>query len=97
MDVDYRVLSNTGIWCIRRLQTDADRGSRDRESLSSGWHWGIHVHRVSHSRKTLKNRGFVMRYVHDNHGTVLVQPRYAMSYMRGPLTPAEIRRLRTGT
>jgi hypothetical protein len=72
----------------------ADRGI---ESLSIGWHWGIHAHRIGHSRKTLKNRWFVTHNVHDNHGTMLVQPRYAMSYMRGPLTPAEIRRLRTGT
>ncbi len=25
MDIDYRALSNAGVWCIGRLQTDADR------------------------------------------------------------------------
>jgi hypothetical protein len=25
MDLDYRALSNAGVWCIGRLQTDADR------------------------------------------------------------------------
>jgi hypothetical protein len=25
MDLDYRALSNAGLWCLGRLQTDADR------------------------------------------------------------------------
>ena len=25
MDLDYRALSNAGLWCVGRLQTDADR------------------------------------------------------------------------
>ena len=25
MDIDYRALSNAGVWCIGRLHTDADR------------------------------------------------------------------------
>jgi DNA helicase HerA-like ATPase len=34
MDLDYRALSNAGLWCIGRLQTDADR-ARVIEGLSS--------------------------------------------------------------
>src|SRR5262245_16592548 len=42
MDLDYRTLSNAGLWCIGRLQTDADRervldglaGSQDVKELS---------------------------------------------------------------
>jgi len=34
MDLDYRALSNAGLWCIGRLQTDADR-TRVIESLTS--------------------------------------------------------------
>ncbi len=33
MDLDYRALSNAGLWCIGRLQTDADR-ARVIEGLS---------------------------------------------------------------
>jgi hypothetical protein len=33
MDLDYRTLSNAGLWCIGRLQTDADR-ARVVEGLS---------------------------------------------------------------
>lgn len=49
---------------------------------------------LSNVVKQLKNRWFVMRNIYEPSGTVLVQPRYAMSFMRGPLTPAEIRMLR---
>lgn len=34
MDLDYRALGNAGLWCIGRLQTDADR-ARVIESLST--------------------------------------------------------------
>lgn len=34
MDLDYRALSNAGLWCIGRLQTDADR-NRVVDGLSS--------------------------------------------------------------
>jgi hypothetical protein len=94
MDVDYRLLSNTGIWYIGRLQTDADR-DRVIESISQSAGTGAFTPAaLANVVKQLKNRWFVMRNVHDANGTVLVQPRYAISYMRGPLTPAEIRQLR---
>jgi hypothetical protein len=35
-----------------------------------------------------------MRDVHNGNGAVLFQPRWAMSYLRGPMTGAEIRRAR---
>ncbi len=96
MDVDYRVLSNTGIWYIGRLQTDADR-DRVIESISQSAGTGaLAPAALANVVKQLKNRWFVMRNVHDPSGTVLVQPRHAMSFMRGPLTPAEIRMLREG-
>ncbi len=34
MDLDYRALSNAGLWCLRRLQIDADR-SRVIDGLSN--------------------------------------------------------------
>ena len=35
MDLDYRALSNAGLWAIGRLQTDADR-ARVIEGLGGG-------------------------------------------------------------
>jgi hypothetical protein len=46
--------------------------------------------------KRLANRWFVVRDVHAGQGAVLVQPRWAMSFMRGPMTREEIRRPRQG-
>jgi len=34
MDLDYRALSNAGVWFVGRLQTDADRAR-----VVEGW-WG---------------------------------------------------------
>jgi hypothetical protein len=35
---------------------------------------------------------FVVRDVHSETGVQLLNPRYAMSFMRGPMTRSEIRR-----
>jgi hypothetical protein len=42
--------------------------------------------------KMLAQRWFLMRDVHSAVGTMLLQPRWAMSVMRGPMTRGEIRR-----
>jgi len=92
MDLDYRALSNTGLWCIGRLQTDADRervieglsASDDRESAK----------KFAHTIKKLPPRWFVARDVHRSSEPFLLQTRHTMSWLRGPLTPAELRRVR---
>jgi hypothetical protein len=86
MDLDYRTLSNAGLWCIGRLQTDADR-ARVVEGLSGVGDAG----ELAGTIKRLAARWFVVRNVHAQEGSVLVQPRWAMSFMRGPMTRNEIR------
>ena len=44
--------------------------------------------------KRLAPRWFVVRNVHAEPSTVLLQPRWAMSFLRGPMTASEIRRAR---
>ena len=39
----------------------------------------------------LSPRWFVMRNAHDPEGPTLLQPRWAMSWLRGPLTRSELR------
>ena len=41
--------------------------------------------------KRLSQRWFLLRDAHAKHGMVLMQPRWAMSFMRGPMTRMEIR------
>jgi hypothetical protein len=88
MDLDYRALSNAGLWCVGRLQTDADR-ARVLEGLGED---------KKHSQlgaivKRLRSRWFVVRDAKGDEVTML-RPRWAMSYLKGPMTPHEIRGLR---
>jgi hypothetical protein len=93
MDLDYRALSNAGYWCIGRLQTDADR-ARVLEALSQTDAAGGTTADLAELTKRLKPRWFLTRDVHSPDGTTLLQPRWAMSYLKGPMTPSEIRRAR---
>ncbi|HEY4106914.1 MAG TPA: helicase HerA-like domain-containing protein [Polyangiaceae bacterium] len=94
MDLDYRALSNAGVWCIGRLQTDADRArvldglaasiGEDKEALAA----------LTRTVQRLAPRWFVIRDVHVPNGIALLQPRCAMSLLRGPMTRAELRTAR---
>ncbi len=91
MDLDYRALSNAGLWCIGRLQTDADR-ARVTEGLASSVGAGTDAKELNRSLSRLAPRWFVMRNAHvPEAGSVLLNPRHTMSLMRGPLTRAELR------
>jgi hypothetical protein len=96
MDLDYRALSNAGLWCVGRLQTDADR-ARITEALAPTSH--RRSKRESPLADTLKRlapRWFVTRNVHQSDECMLVQPRHAMSWLRGPMTGREIAQWRSG-
>jgi DNA helicase HerA-like ATPase len=90
MDVDYRALGNAGVWCVGRLQTDADC-ARVLDGLASV---GTNGHSSAELGKIIKNlapRWFLMRDVHTRIGNILLQPRWAMSLLRGPMTRNEIK------
>jgi hypothetical protein len=90
MDLDYRALSNAGLWCVGRLQTDADR-ERVIEGLSLNTSIdGATAAELSELAKRLAPRWFLVRDVHSKHGIQLLQPRSAMSFLRGPMTPHEL-------
>jgi hypothetical protein len=90
MDVDYRALGNAGVWCIGRLQTDADC-ARVLDGLAAV---GTNSKSSAELGKVIKNlapRWFLMRDVHTRVGNILLQPRFAMSVLHGPMTRNEIR------
>ena len=100
MGLDYRALSNAGFWCIGRLQTDADRervidgltGSLDVEDLrSQPGEPGAPPPDLERTVQRLANRWFVVRNAHARSGPILVQPRHALSWLRGPMTRHELR------
>ena len=100
MDLDYRALSNAGLWCLGRLQTDADR-TRILDGLSAAGHTAAtsgngseSADELRHTLQRLASRWFVVRNARVASPPVLLQPRHAMSVLRGPMTRREIRRAR---
>jgi hypothetical protein len=89
MDLDYRALSNAGTWCLGRLQTDADR-ARVLEGLGED----KKKSQLGALVKMLGPRWFVVRDAKTSELSLLY-PRWAMSYLRGPMTGAEIRAARS--
>jgi hypothetical protein len=91
MDLDYRALSNAGFWAVGRLQTDADR-ARVVESLANANEAGASPAEISNVLRRLGPRWFMVRNVHSDAKTALLKPRWALSYLRGPMMQSEIRR-----
>jgi hypothetical protein len=90
MDLDYRALSNAGTWMLGRLQTDADR-ARVMEGLGEDKKKSPLAALV----KKISPRWFVVRDARSAKPSLL-NPRWAMSYLRGPMTQSELRRARVG-
>jgi hypothetical protein len=89
MDLDYRALSNAGLWALGRLQTDADR-ERVIDGISNS-ESGANAASLDGTLKRLGQRWFVVQNAHASGGPILMKPRHAMSLMRGPMTRGEIR------
>jgi len=92
IDLDYKGLSNAGTWMLGRLQTERDK-LRVLDGLESA-QGGAHVDRAAIDRtlSSLPKRTFVLHSVHRPAAT-LFQTRWALSYLRGPLTLAQIESL----
>ncbi len=93
VDVDYKALSNAGTWLVGRLQTEQDK-NRLMDGLSSAT-GGVDVNAVSTAISGLGKRQFLMRRSGKDAPTVMTS-RWAMSYLRGPLTRDQISSLAKG-
>jgi hypothetical protein len=92
VDLDYKGLSNTGTWFIGRLQTDRDkqRVMEGLEGAAAGT--GFDRAGMEETLAGLGKRVFLLNNVHET-APVTFQTRWAMSYLRGPLTREHIRTL----
>jgi hypothetical protein len=96
VDLDYKGLANAGTWWIGRLQTE-----RDKMRVIEGLEGAAATAGASFDRNAMEqimaglgNRVFLMRNVHDD-APVIFQSRWALSYLRGPMTLPQIKQAMT--
>jgi hypothetical protein len=94
VDLDYKGLSNAGTWLIGRLQTERDKARvlEGLEGIATGTGQKFDKQEMEQILAGLSNRIFLMNNVHDDAPEVF-ETRWAMSYLRGPLTRAQIKTL----
>lgn len=94
VDLDYKGLANAGTWLIGRLQTDRDK-QRVLDGLEGASSTaGAPFNRADMDRmlSQLGSRVFLMNNVHED-GPVVIESRWCLSYLRGPLTRQQIKAL----
>jgi hypothetical protein len=93
-DLDYKSLSNAGTWFLGRLQTERDRkrvlDGLEGATLESGSKFNRK--QIAQLLSNLDKRVFLLHNVHEEHPQIF-HTRWAMSYLRGPLTRTQIKTL----
>lgn len=94
VDLDYKGLANAGTWFIGRLQTERDklRVLEGLEGASQAAGYAFDRSEMDKILSALGHRVFLMHNVHEDQPT-LFQTRWALSYLRGPLTRKQIQNL----
>lgn len=94
VDLDYKGLSNTGTWFIGRLQTERDKARviEGLEGIAAGTGQKFDRQEMEQTMAGLSNRIFLLNNVHEDAPEVF-ESRWAMSYLRGPLTRSQIKSL----
>jgi hypothetical protein len=94
VDLDYKGLTNTGTWFVGKLQAERDKarlldGLQGAMAEAGGLSDARALDRLISS---LESRVFLMHNVNQS-GPVVFQTRWAMSYLRGPLTRQQVKQL----
>ena len=94
VDLDYKGLSNTGTWFLGRLQTERDkmRVLDGLEGAATQTGTSFDRGRMEQVLAGLGSRVFLMNNVHEDQ-PVIFHTRWAMSYLRGPLTRSQLQKL----
>lgn len=91
VDLDYKGLSNCGTWFIGRLQTARDK-ARVIEGLTAASNGEMDTAAIDALMSRMLKRVFIMRSIYEKE-PILFQTRWTLTYLRGPLTLAQIERL----
>ncbi len=93
VDLDYKGLANIGTWFIGRLQTRQDQ-DRVLDGIAGG---SATIDRATLRRMLagMRGRNFLMHSAREGE-PVLFETRWVLSYLKGPLSLAEVRRLAEG-
>ncbi len=94
VDLDYKALANAGTWLLGRLQTEQDvarvlDGLQGATAAAGAAFDRAAMHALLAG---LRTRMFLMHNVH-NVAPVVFESRWALSYLAGPLTRAQIQTL----
>lgn len=91
VDLDYKGLSNAGTWFLGRLQTERDKARvlEGLEGASAAAGASFNRQQMEQTLAGLGNRIFLLNNVHEDK-PVVFQSRWALSYLRGPVTRDQI-------
>lgn len=94
VDLDYKALSNCGLWLLGKLQTDQDK-ARILDGLSGAIDEAGDTGDRNTLDRMLASLGARVFLLHNIHAGAprLMHSRWAMSYLAGPMTRAQIRQL----
>jgi hypothetical protein len=92
VDLDYKAISNAGTWFLGRLQTERDKARvmDGLEGASLSGQKQFDRQSMDQMLSALGNRVFLMNNVHEDAPTIF-ETRWALSYLRGPLTREQIK------
>lgn len=93
VDIDYKGLTNAGTWFIGKLQAERDK-ERVLQGLKGALAEAGQQVDVDYDEiiTRLRTRLFLLHNVHDE-GPKIFHTRWAMSYLRGPLTRPQLQQL----
>ncbi len=94
VDLDYKGLANTGTWFLGRLQTERDKARvlEGLEGAAASASQRFDRGKMEETLAALGSRVFLLNNVHEDAPEVF-ETRWALSYLRGPLTRAQIKTL----
>ena len=94
VDIDYKGLSNIGTWFVGRLQTSQDQ-DRVVEGITGASDGRLDTGKVRRLLSGMKGRQFLLNSAHLDE-PLLFATRWVMSYLKGPISSADIKTLMAG-